>query len=76
MTTTTYNYNGKTIKLTQEPYIAGTNDNAHYEASAVDADDAIYLVSWDIILDDADAADCTDESNMCAWDNPSAITKL
>jgi len=70
----TYNYNGKIITLTQEPYIA--NDNAHYEASAVDADDDIYMVRWDIILDAEDAADCTDESNMCAWDNPSAITKL
>jgi len=73
MTTTTYNYNGKTIKLTQEPYIAST---AHYEASAIDVDGDIYRVTWDIILDAEDAADCTDESNMCNWDNPTLIAKL
>lgn len=55
-------YQNKALKLMQEPYIAGTDDDAYYTAVAKDKQSREYIVRWEIInLDDMD------ESNACDW---------
>ncbi len=60
----TVTYKDKSLTLTQDAYRAS---DTHYEAHAKDADDNDYLVHWSITNESA--ADETDESNMCDWDN-------
>jgi hypothetical protein len=76
----TWEHDGKTLTLLQQPHITGQNDNAYYEATAIDKNyerqetageiPDTYLIRWEIIN-----FETTDESDACDWDNPVSITK-
>ena len=69
-----YTIDGRTVYLTQEAYLAGTNESPHYEAAATDMDGNTYMVRW-LIREDYDPA--TEQEDMtCDWDNPDSVTKL
>ena len=69
-----YTIDGRTVYLTQEAYLAGTNDNPNYEAAATDMDGNQYMVRWSILEDYDPARD--QEDAACDWDNPESIQKL
>ena len=73
---TTVNYEGKDYTLTQEAYMAGTHDQPHYEAHAVDADGNEYMVQWDVVDNWQEIAETGDQSDMCDWDNPASVEAL
>lgn len=70
------NYEGKALTLTQEAYVAGTQDQPHYEAAAVDAEGNEYLVRWEVRDNWRDIAESGDESEMCDWDSPAGVEAL
>jgi len=55
---------GKTLRITQQPYAAGTQDSPVYRAHAVDDDGNSYRVIWPMTGPEA-----TDESNAADWRN-------
>lgn len=69
-----YTIDERTVYLTQEAYLAGTNDNPHYEAAATDMDGTKYQVRWSI-LDDYDPT-VDQEDAACDWDKPVSIDPI
>jgi hypothetical protein len=69
----TVEHNGKTLTITQQPYITGTSEYSYYQAVAEDDEENEYLVSWEITHENP--SECDDESNMCDWDDYT-ITEL
>jgi hypothetical protein len=67
----TVEFDNKKLYLTQQPYI---DLNNVYHATAIDMEDNIYEVEWDI-RDDFDPRTDEDESNACDW-NKYAVRKL
>jgi hypothetical protein len=63
----TVEHNGKTLTLTQQPYITGNSECSYYEAVAEDEEENTYMVKWEITHENPD--ECDDESNMCDWDD-------
>ncbi|MEK5060500.1 hypothetical protein BK126_04520 [Paenibacillus sp. FSL H7-0326] len=60
-------WEGKELRTTQNPYI---NDEGNlYSASAADADNNGYIITWEVI-----DFETTDESSACNWNNPIGIT--
>lgn len=57
-------YKGKTLSLTQYPYINYHNTKDYYISHAVDDEENEYMVYWNIINDNAE-----DESDCCDWEN-------
>lgn len=64
---TVIEWDGKTLKTTQDPYIS--DDGEVYTAHAVDAEDNEYILAWEVI-----DPEITDESSICDWDNPVGVT--
>jgi hypothetical protein len=58
------NYQGKQLKITQQPYPDGTSDAPVYRASAEDSDGSTYRVMWPMTDPDAD-----DGADACDWDD-------
>lgn len=56
---------GKLVYLTQQAYLAGTNEDPRYQASAVDADGNDYQVAWTPY---ENFMEFEDESDCCDWD--------
>lgn len=55
-----------TIKLTQSPYLTGTNEHPYYTATAIDDNEESYTVIWEITkmeLFNSGDEDC------CDWDS-------
>ena len=69
-----YTIDERTVYLTQEAYLAGTNDKPHYEAAATDMDGNTYTIRWSI-REDYDPA-YEQEDMACDWDSPEFIEKL
>ena len=69
-----YTIDERTVYLTQEAYLAGTNESPHYEAAATDMDGNQYMVRWSILEDYDPALD--QEDAACDWDKPESIEKL
>lgn len=75
---TTLVFEGKEIKLTQEPYITGTNESPNYEAVGVDSNGNEVTVKWAIYPhwlneDGTLNGELEDETEACDWDNPIAV---
>ena len=66
-----YTIDQRTVYLTQEAYLAGTNESPHYEAAATDRDGNQYQVRWSILEDYDPALD--QEDAACDWDKPVSI---
>lgn len=56
---------GKLVFLTQQAYLAGTNENPRYQAAAIDADGNDYQVTWTPY---ENFMEFEDESDCCDWD--------
>lgn len=70
----TITFEGKTITLTQDPYIDGPADECPvYKAHGTDEDGNEYIVAWNVV---DGYEDIEDESEMCEWDNPSGVMSL
>lgn len=70
----TVTFEGKTITLTQDPYIDGPADeHPIYKAHGTDENSAEYIVTWDVV---DRYEEITDESEMCDWDRPSGVLVL
>lgn len=66
-------HEGSTWYLTQQPYIAGTDERPWYEAIAIDINGDAVLIKWAV----ADHwKDIEDESERCEWDKPASVTVL
>lgn len=63
---TVIDWEGKTLKTTQDPHI--TDDGDMYLAHAVDAQNNEYVITWSII-----DPEITDESSICDWNNPIGV---
>ena len=63
--------NGTEITLMQAAYLAGTEEQSYYCASAQDEEGTWYEVRWQILAD-YDPAE-GDEGDACDWYNPSSI---
>ncbi len=66
----TVEFNGKVLKITQQPYFDGTHHDQYFRANAEDEDGNEYQVIWDVKdeyleLDEDDNS--FDESDMCDW---------
>ncbi len=66
-------YNGRTISLTQQAYLAGSNEAPRYQASAVDADGNEYQVQWIPYDNYQDRMAEDDESACCDWDDYTVV---
>ncbi|MGN7360002.1 hypothetical protein ACTHPF_26855 [Paenibacillus sp. SAF-054] len=64
---TVIDWEGKTLKTTQDPHIS--DDGEMYTALAVDAEGNEYILAWTII-----DPEITDESSICDWNNPVGVT--
>lgn len=62
---------GKTVTLTQDAYIDDRNGAPYYRAHAKDDEGNDYRIHWEITGDINDP----EESNLCDWANPCAITE-
>ena len=69
-----YTIDGRTVYLTQEAYLAGTNDSPRYEAAATDMAGNLYTVTWGIR--EGYDPETEQEDMACDWDNPDSVTKL
>lgn len=70
----TVTFEGKTITLTQDPYIDGVaGERPMYKAHGKDEDGNEYIVTWDVV---DGYEEITDESEMCDWDRPIGIMSL
>lgn len=69
------NYNGRTIHLTQQAYLAGSNERPLYQANASDEDGNEYLVTWMPYDNYQDLMRDGDESDCCDWDDYS-VTEI
>ena len=67
LTSTILEWEGITLKTTQDPYL----DDDIYRAIAVDKNDDKYEIKWKITN-----YETTDESESCDWDNPIKVIKL
>jgi len=70
----TINHNNTQITLTQEAYLAGTNERPICQANAADADGNEYQVNWAVNKDYMDQGGELDSA--CDWDNPTSIIKI
>ena len=62
-------YKNKTYTLTQDAYAADPRNGVGvYQAHAVDADDNVFRVTWEITNTTTENADET-----CDWDDPIAV---
>ena len=61
------NHNGRTIPLTQEAYLAGTDDAPRYEAMAEDDAGNTYRVTWTPYENYKELFAAGDESDCCDW---------
>lgn len=67
----TVNFEGKTITLTQAPYIDGAaNERPVYRAHGTDEAGNEYIVTWDVV---DGYEEITDESEMCVWERPIGV---
>lgn len=70
----TITFEGKTITLTQDPYIDGLpGERPIYKAHGKDESGAEFIVAWDIV---DGYEEITDESEMCDWGRPSGVMAL
>jgi len=71
----TVKFENEKYQLTQDAYIAGTNEQPYYTAAATliggDPNDS-YRVVWGII---EGAEDAEDESECCDWANPANVER-
>ena len=66
----TVEFDGKVLKITQQPFFDGTHDDQYYRASAEDEDGIEYQVIWDVkdeYLELEEDNNSFDESDMCDW---------
>lgn len=68
-------YGAVLVTLDQDAYIdqGGSPAETYYTATATDSVGNKYKIRWEITLSEEDQAECTDESNMCDWDDYTAI---
>ncbi|TYA10944.1 hypothetical protein FRY98_24555 [Paenibacillus faecis] len=64
---TVIEWEGKTLKTTQDPNV--TDEGDMYTAPAIDAAGNEYVLVWKVI-----DPEITDESSICDWDNPVGVT--
>jgi hypothetical protein len=69
----TVEHEGSTWYLTQQPYIAGTDERPWYEAIAINLYGDAALIKW-TVTDEWE--DIEDESDVCQWDKPAGVTTL
>ena len=68
-------FKNKEYTLTQEAYIAGTNENKYYEAAAIDENGNKYIVVWNI-LDNYNPEDGDDEGWAGDWEAPTNVYSI
>ena len=70
-----FTVNGETYELliTQEAYPAGTNENPHYEGTAIDKEGKEHWITWGI-LEDYEPGN--GEEYACDWSKPVAIESI
>ena len=66
-------YEGKEYILIQQAYIAGTNEEPYYLATAIDNEGNEYEVEWEL---NEDAGLVEDESTACDWDRPVDVREI
>lgn len=70
----TVEFEGKTIKTNQEPFIDGMSDEKPiYKAYGEDQEGNEYIITWNVV---DHYEEIEDESEMCNWDKPSGLMKL
>lgn len=74
LNSTLFDWEGKELRTTENPQIDGEEgERPVYRATALDADQNEYEVTWDVY---DEWEEITDESSICDWDNPVSVTKL
>lgn len=62
-------WEGKTLKTTQNPYV--NDEGNQYLAHAIDENENEYIIAWEVINNET-----TDESEACDWERPVGVMSV